>query len=282
MTSSTRPARRATGTGKLLAEVSGTIAVVTINNPDKRNALSREIREALPGVLAALDADPDVRVLVVTGAGDKAFASGADISEFAELRTTPAARAEYDRAQATLAAAWASLSKPVIAMIRGFCIGGGLLTALQADIRIAAADSQFGIPAARLGLGYGYSGVTTLLSLVTPAQAAEILFSARRFSAAEAVQMGLINRVVPPGDLRAEVMSLAAGIAANAPLTVAAAKAAIRAAARPPQPQDLARVEAMSRPATGPRTTRKASARSRKSGRPRSAAGKPSGARHGY
>jgi enoyl-CoA hydratase len=129
-------------------------------------------------------------------------------------------------------------------MIRGFCIGGGLLTALQADIRIAAADSQFGIPAARLGLGYGYSGVTTLLSLVTPAQAAEILFSARRFSAAEAVQMGLINRVVPPGDLREEVMSLAAGIAANAPLTVAAAKAAIRAAARP-QPQDLARVEAM-------------------------------------
>ena len=247
MTSSTSPARRETGTGKLLVEVSGTIAVVTINNPDKRNALSREIRGALPGVLAALDADPDVRVLVVTGAGDKAFASGADISEFAELRTTPAARAEYDRGQAALAAAWASLSKPVIAMIRGFCIGGGLLTALAADIRIAADGSQFGIPAARLGLGYGYSGVTTLLSLVTPAQAAEILFSARRFSAAEAVQMGLINRVVAPGDLREEVMSLAAGIAANAPLTVAAAKAAIRAAARPPQPQpqDLARIEAM-------------------------------------
>jgi enoyl-CoA hydratase len=247
MTSSTSPARRETGTGKLLVEVSGTIAVVTINNPDKRNALSREIRGALPGVLAALDADPDVRVLVVTGAGDKAFASGADISEFAELRTMPAARAEYDRGQAALAAAWASLSKPVIAMIRGFCIGGGLLTALQADIRIAADGSQFGIPAARLGLGYGYSGVTTLLSLVTPAQAAEILFSARRFSAAEAVQMGLINRVVAPGDLREEVMSLAAGIAANAPLTVAAAKAAIRAAARPPQPQpqDLARIEAM-------------------------------------
>jgi enoyl-CoA hydratase/carnithine racemase len=247
MTSSTSPARHATGTDKLLVEVSGEIALVTINNPRKRNALSHEIRGALPGVLAALDADPDVRVLVVTGAGDKAFASGADISEFAELRTTPAARAEYDRGQAALATAWASLSKPVIAMIRGFCIGGGLLTALAADIRIAADGSQFGIPAARLGLGYGYSGVTTLLSLVTPAQAAEILFSARRFSAAEAVQMGLINRVVAPGDLREEVMSLAAGIAANAPLTVAAAKAAIRAAARPPQPQpqDLARIEAM-------------------------------------
>jgi enoyl-CoA hydratase len=245
MTSSTSPARRATGTGKLLVEVSGKIALVTINNPQKRNALSREIRGALPGVLTALDADTDVRVLVVTGAGDKAFASGADISEFAALRTTPAARAEYDRGQAALTAAWASVSKPVIAMIRGFCMGGGLLAALQADIRIAADDSQFGIPAARLGLGYGFSGVTTLLSLVTPARAAEILFSARRFSAAEALQMGLVNRVVAPGDLREEVMSLAAEIAANAPLTVAAAKAAIREAAKTPESHDLARVEAM-------------------------------------
>jgi enoyl-CoA hydratase len=245
MTSSSSPARRATGTDKLLVEVSDKIALVTINNPDKRNALSREIRGALPGVLAALEADPDVRVLVVTGAGDKAFASGADISEFGQLRTTPAARAEYDRGQAELTAAWASVGKPVIAMIRGFCMGGGLLTALQADIRIASDDSQFGIPAARLGLGYGYSSVTTLLALVTPARAAEILFTARRFSAAEALQMGLVNRVVPPDHLREEVMSLAASIAANAPLTVAAAKAAIREAARPPQPQDLARVEAM-------------------------------------
>jgi len=245
MTASTSPARRATGTDKLLVEVSGKIAVVTINNPDKRNALSREIRGALPGVLSALDADPDVRVLVVTGAGDKAFASGADISEFGELRTTPAARADYDRGQAELTAAWASVGKPVIAMIRGFCMGGGLLTALQADIRIASDDSQFGIPAARLGLGYGFGGVTTLLSLVTPASAAEILFSARRFTAAEALQTGLVNRVVPPDDLREEVMSLAASIAANAPLTVAAAKAAIRAATRPPQPHDLTQVETM-------------------------------------
>ena len=112
MTSSASPARRTTGTGKLLVEVSGKIAVVTINNPQKRNALSREIREALPGALTALDADPDVRVLVITGAGDQAFASGADISEFAALRTTPAARAEYDRGQAALTAAWASVGKP--------------------------------------------------------------------------------------------------------------------------------------------------------------------------
>src|SRR6185437_14763053 len=178
---------------------SGKIALVTINNPQKRNALSREIRDALPGALAALDADPDVRVLVVTGAGDKAFASGADISEFAALRTTPEARAEYDRAQAALTAAWANVGKPVIAMIRGFCMGGGLLTALQADIRIAADDSQFAIPAARLGLGYPVSGVTALMNLIGPASTAEILFSARRVPAAEALRMGLVNRVVPAG-----------------------------------------------------------------------------------
>ncbi len=130
-------------------------------------------------------------------------------------------------------------------MIRGFCMGGGLLTALQTDIRIASDDSQFGIPAARLGLGYGLSGVTTLAGLVGPAWTAEMLFSARRFSAAEALQMGLVNRVVPVAELRDQVMELAAGIAANAPLTVAAAKAGIRAAGQPPESRDPAAVQAM-------------------------------------
>jgi enoyl-CoA hydratase len=245
MTSSNPPVRHETGTEQLLVETTGPIAVVTFNNPAKRNALSREIRAALPGALAALQADPDVRVVVVTGAGDKAFASGADISEFGAQRTTPAARAEYDRGQAALLAAWADLGKPVIAMIRGFCMGGGLLTALQADIRVASDDSQFGVPAARLGLGYGFSGVTALVGLVGPAWTAEILFSARRFSAPEALQMGLLNRVTPAAELRHEVMSLAASIAGNAPLTIAAAKAAIRAAGRPPELRDLTQVEAM-------------------------------------
>ena len=130
-------------------------------------------------------------------------------------------------------------------MIRGFCLGGGLLTALQADIRIASDDSQFGIPAARLGLGPGFASVTTLVDLVGPAWASEILFSARRFPAAEALRMGLVNRVVPAADLRDEVMSLARDIAQNAPLTVAACKAAIREAGRSPDRRDLARVESM-------------------------------------
>lgn len=236
---------RPTGSGQLLVEVADGVAVVTFNNPEKRNAMSLGMRTALPGALAALADDPEVRVVVCTGAGDRAFVSGADISEFGAQRTTPAARAGFDQSMAAIGRAWASLDKPVIAMIRGFCMGGGLLTALQADIRIAADDSQFGIPAAKLGLGYAFGGVTALTSLVGPAWTAEILFSARRFAAAEALQMGLVNRVVPVADLRAEVMRLAEAIAANAPLTVAAAKAAIREAGREPGRRDLDRVEAM-------------------------------------
>src|SRR5215468_9849518 len=245
MTSPSPAARYQTGTGRLLVEVTGPVATVTFNNPSKHNAVSADMRAALPGLLRALNADGEVRVIVMTGAGDKAFTSGADISEFSEQRTSPAARASYDQAWAAVNDAWAGLDKPVIAMIRGFCMGGGLLTALQADIRIASDDSQFGIPAARLGLGYAFSGVTTLMALVGPASAAEILLSARRFSAAEALRMGLVNRVVPAAELNTEVMTLAESIAGNAPLTVAAAKAAIREALRPPELRDTARVEAM-------------------------------------
>jgi enoyl-CoA hydratase len=237
--------RYETGTSQLLAEVSDGVARLTFNNPAKRNALTREMRAALPGVLGELGADPGVRVVVVTGAGDKAFTAGADISEFPELRTSAAARDEYDRARAAVGDAWDSLAKPVIAMIRGFCLGGGLMLALQADIRIAAEGSQFGIPAARLGLGFGFSGVTTLLGLIGPARTAEVLFSAQRFTAAEAREMGLVNRVVPAGQLAAEVMSLARDIAQNAPLTVAACKAAIRQAARAPGQPATAQVQAM-------------------------------------
>jgi enoyl-CoA hydratase len=245
MTSSSSPAWHDTGTGQLLAEAAGAVAVVTFNNPAKRNALSSEMRAALPGLLQALQADRGIRVVVMTGAGDKAFASGADISEFGERRTSPEARAEYDRVSAALNRAWYDLGKPLIAMIRGFCIGGGLFTALQADLRIASDDSQFGVPAARLGLGPGLAGVTALTSLIGPSWTSEMLFSARRFSAAEALQMGLVNRVVPAASLRDEVMSLARSIAENAPLTVAACKAAIREASRPPGHQDTGRVEAM-------------------------------------
>ncbi|MCL2580931.1 MAG: enoyl-CoA hydratase [Streptosporangiales bacterium] len=234
-----------TGTDKLLVEVTGSVATLTFNNPAKRNALSSDIRAALPGTLKALNADDDVRVIVVTGAGGKAFVSGADISEFGDQRTSPEARASYDAEQNAIRDAWAAIAKPVIAMIRGFCIGGGLITAMAADIRIASSDSQFGIPAARLGLGYGPSGVSALMALVGPACASEILFSARRFSADEAAGMGLVNRVVPADDLRSVVFQLAETIAANAPLTIAAAKAGIRAAQQPAGERDLTAVNQM-------------------------------------
>jgi enoyl-CoA hydratase len=243
--SADHPAKHQTGTDQVLAEVSDAVALVTFSNPGKRNAMSAGMRAALPGVLAGLQDDPAVRVVVITGAGDRAFVSGADISEFARQRTEPAARSEYDESWAAVDRAWRELGKPVIAMIRGFCIGGGLLTALQADIRIASDDSQFGVPAGRLGLGYGFAGVAALTGLIGPARTSEVLLSARRFPAAEALQMGLVNRVVPAAQLRQEVLALAGDIARNAPLTVAACKAAIREAGRPADQRDLARVEAM-------------------------------------
>lgn len=234
-----------TGTDQLLCDVDDGIALVTFNNPSKRNALSAEIRGALPGTLRALQADAGVRVVVLTGAGGKAFVSGADISEFGEQRTSPEARAEYDRKAADAGRAWLDLEKPIIAMIQGFCIGGGLLTALQADIRIASDDSQFGVPAARLGLGYGFGGVEQLMQLVGPSWASEILFSARRLDAAEALHCGLVNRVTTVDALRGEVWSLASSIRDNAPLTVTSLKAAIREARRPAEKRDLDRVAAL-------------------------------------
>jgi enoyl-CoA hydratase len=234
-----------TGTDQLLVEVHEGVGRVTFNNPGKHNALSLAMRQALPGAVAALESDPAVRVVVMTGAGTKAFMSGADISEFAAQRTTPDARAEYDRSSAAVTGAWQALGKPIIAMIRGYCLGGGLLTALGADIRIAAPDALFAVPAARLGLGYGFGGVQALTEVVGPAAAAEILFSARRFSAQEALAIGLVNRVVAADQLEDSVMTLARTIAANAPLTVAACKAALRELRRAPEQRDLSRVAEM-------------------------------------
>jgi len=234
-----------TGTEQLLLTVDDGVAVLTFNNPTKRNALSREIREHLPDVLRSVNADDEVRVLVLTGAGDRAFVSGADISEFGEQRTSPEARASYDRAGAALTAVWGEVNKPIIAMIRGYCIGGGLLVAMQADIRFAAEDSQFGIPAARLGLGYAYSAVQMLADVVGRSWAAEILFSARRLDAHEALGIGLVNRVVANDRLETEVLDLARTIVANAPLTVAACKAALRELRREPEKRDVQRVHEM-------------------------------------
>ena len=231
-----------TGTETLLLDVDDGIARVTFNNPAKHNALSVEMRE---GLKTALSLVRDARVVVMTGAGGKAFISGADISEFGERRTSADARAQFDRAGEELGRAWAQVDVPIIAMIRGYCIGGGLLVAMQADIRIASDDAQFAIPAAKLGLGYGYGGVQQLVDTVGPGWTSEILFSGRRLPAGVAERIGLVNRVVDGNALEDEVMSLAHAIASNAPLTVAACKAAIREARRDPDRRNLERVAEM-------------------------------------
>jgi enoyl-CoA hydratase/carnithine racemase len=186
-----------------------------------------------------------VRVVVLKGAGDKAFVSGADISEFEEVRNTPEQVVAYEAATVGSHEALKSLEIPLIAMIRGFCIGGGMAIALSCDIRISADDGQFGVPAAKLGLGYGYGGIKELVNLVGPSFAKEIFFTGGRFSAANAEVMGLVNRVVPVSDLEASVTTLAKTIADNAPLTVKAAKAAINEGTKDPDQRELDRIAEM-------------------------------------
>ncbi|MGH1489216.1 MAG: enoyl-CoA hydratase [Acidimicrobiales bacterium] len=229
----------------MLAEVANGIGLMTFNNPERRNAMKMEMNEAIVEVLGAFSADDDVRVVVMQGAGDKAFVSGADISEFETHRSTPEGRERFDAVSAAAGRALADFDKPLIAKIRGFCMGGGLATALSADIRITADDGQFAIPAARLGLGYGFPGIHKLTGLVGPAMVNEIMMSARRFSAEEAAAMGLVNRVVPVAELDAAVNELAGQIAANAPLTVKAAKAAVQEASKDPDRRDVDRVNKM-------------------------------------
>ncbi len=226
----------------MLAEVADGVGWMTFNNPERHNAMKMEMNQAIVDIIERFQADDAVRVVVMQGAGEKAFVSGADISEFEANRSSPEARAEFDAVAAAASRALAELDKPLVAKIRGFCMGGGLATALQADIRISADDGQFAIPAARLGLGYGFGGVRPLVTLVGPAMASEILMSARRFSAAEAHTMGLINRVVPVAELDAAVTELATTIGGNAPLTVRAAKAAIAEVVKDPDRRDLDRV----------------------------------------
>jgi enoyl-CoA hydratase/carnithine racemase len=230
-------------TDKMLARVEDGIGWMTYNNPARRNAMSLAMQQSVPIILDAFQADPEVRVVVVHGAGGKAFVSGADISEFGEKRTSVEARAIYDAAAVESGRAWARVDKPIIGMIDGFCIGGGMLTALSTDIRICSEGSEFGVPAARLGLGYGAAGVERLNAVVGPAWTAEILYSARRLSAEEALQIGLVNRVVPKADLEAVVRDLAAQIAANAPLTVKAAKVTLRELQKDAARRDAALVE---------------------------------------
>ena len=213
--------------GKILLEIDAGVALITFNNPEKRNAMSLDMWDGLVAALDVLEADPSVRVLVLTGAGAKAFVSGADISQFGANRADAAAQREYDRRTAAGRARLGTFVRPVLARIRGYCLGGGLALALQADLRIAAEDSEFGIPAARLGLAYSAEMVRQLVSVVGPAHARMLLYTGGRIPAREAERIGLVNKVVADADLSDAVRDLARTIADNAPLSVRAAKLAV-------------------------------------------------------
>ena len=224
--------------GRMLAQHDEGVGLITFNQPQKRNAMSVEMWEGLDRILAAFAADPQIRVVVLTGAGSKAFVSGADISQFEAQRGDASAQRDYDRLTSAGRARLAAFPKPVIARIRGFCLGGGLGIAMLADLRIAASDAVFGIPAARLGIGYGYDMTERLVGLVGPAHARMLLYSGQRIDAAEAQRIGLVNRVVGDADLSDTVADLARTLADNAPLSLRTGKLAVDAVLRQGEGRD--------------------------------------------
>ena len=214
----------ATQTDKMLSRKEGGVGYLIFNNPERHNAVSLEMWDAAAGILADFADDAKIRVVVLTGAGGKAFVSGADISKFESERSSKEAIERYNVSVAKANDAVYEFPKPTIAMIRGYCIGGGVGLALCCDLRICSDNSKFGVPAAKLGLGYGFTGIKKLVDVVGPSYAKEIFYTARQFTAAEAHQMGLVNRVLPEAELEKYVKDYADTISGNAPLTVNSVK----------------------------------------------------------
>jgi len=213
-----------TKTDKMLSRKDGQVGYVIFNNPERHNAVSLDMWARTTEILDEFARDDEVRVVVITGAGGKSFVSGADISKFESERASLEATKVYNATVGKANESIYEFGKPTIAMIRGYCIGGGLGLAVCCDLRICSDNSRFSIPAAKLGLGYAFPGVKRLSDLVGPSFAKEIFFTARQFDAEEARIMGLVNRVVPQAELETYVKNYADTIAANAPLTVKAAK----------------------------------------------------------
>jgi len=231
--------------GKILKSVIDGVGIVTFNNPEKRNAMSIEMWEGLGAALTELRDDDNVRVVILTGAGDKAFMSGADISQFEKNRHNAQASEEYNRKSDAQRALLANYPKPTIACIRGFCLGGGMQMAMLADIRLAADNSQFGIPAAKLGIAYGYDGLKNLVSLVGPSWARLILYTGMRIDSAEALRIGLVDRVLSDDKLWIETLDVARTISGNAPLAIKAAKITIAQVLKDKDERDMAAIKAI-------------------------------------
>ena len=232
---------------QILSSVTGPIGTLTFNNPERRNAVSLDMWHAAADAFSTLAADPTVRVIVITGAGGKAFVSGADISKFENERATSDAVATYNAAVDAFSALLLNCDKPSIAMIRGYCIGGGVGIAVCCDLRVATDQSRFAVPAAKLGLGYGVENIRRLNDLIGPQFTTEMLYTARQFDAAEALRIGLVNLVVPDAGTEQAVQGMASTIAENAPLTIRATKAILQDLLRDPADRDPARCEALVR-----------------------------------
>ena len=226
-------------TDKMLARKEGRVGTMTFNNPARHNAVSLEMWQAGTRILEEFAGDDDVRVLVVTGAGGKAFVSGADISKFEDERATREAVERYNAIGQGFYTALSAFPKPTIAAIQGYCIGGGLNLAIGCDLRFCTEGSRFALPAAKLGLGYGYAGLQRFIDTVGPANTKDIFFSARQFGAAEALAMGVVNKVLPEAELAAFVKEYAGTIAENAPLTIAAVKQSAIEALKPESERNL-------------------------------------------
>jgi enoyl-CoA hydratase/carnithine racemase len=231
--------------GKILQSVEDGVGVITFNNPEKRNAMSLDMWEGVGQALIELRDDPGVRVVILAGAGDKAFVSGADISQFEKNRHNAQASEEYSKRSAAQRALLADYPKPTIACIRGFCLGGGMQVAMMSDVRIAAANSQFGIPAAKLGIAYGYDGLKNLVSLVGPSWARLLMYTGMRIDSAEAARIGLVDRVVPDAELWSATLEIARSISGNAPLAIKAAKITIAQVLKDPDQRDMDAIKAV-------------------------------------
>jgi enoyl-CoA hydratase/carnithine racemase len=231
-------------TDKIIGRLEGGVAQIIFNNPERRNAMSLEMWETVETLLDQYAADASLRVLIVSGAGGKAFVSGADISKFEKERASKESITLYDETTARVYAKMSAMPFPTIARIDGYCVGGGVGLATSCDIRICGESSKFAVPAAKLGLGYAANGIRRLIDLVGPSHAQEIFFTARFFSATEALAMGLVNRMVPDDELESYVVDYADQITANAPLTVSSVKTIVSELLKDPAERDMARCEA--------------------------------------
>jgi enoyl-CoA hydratase len=233
--------------GTMTATVDGAIGWMAFDNPDKRNAVSAAMWEAIPALFDRFEADPAVRVIVLRGAGDKAFVAGLDISQFEEKFSAEEVQKRHSALTAAAQARIAGAAKPTIAMINGFCIGAGVQIAANCDLRIAADTAKLAVTAAKMGLGYPPQGVKRLLDLIGPARVHDLFFTARQIAAAEARDMGLVNQVVAAAELEAAVRATAETVAANAPLSIKAVRDMVREFQKAPGNVDRKVLEAVNR-----------------------------------